>query len=310
MRYNGEYNLNLIVFGIVAVVILLGAFIAARQKERKIALVDLQERAPRRRYDKAEEKNEGYLRKVKKKIKQAGIQMPLYVYFGSAVVTGIIVYAVVYFLIDSAGIAAMCALVGYAVPSRIVEILRERRVREMENQFTKALRRMSSTFRSGGNVYRAVTDVAESDAMPDAIRQEMGLILADYEAGDSFAEGFLRLYERTGIEDAKSVALGIEIGTRSGANMAEAFDNYIAAIHDRQAMVAEGRATLAGTKAQVTIMCIVPFVFSAFLKVSDPTYFDAAYNWLGGFGRYIIIMLYGIVVAGFFMLRKMCDIRI
>ena len=95
MRYNGEYNLNLIVFGIVTVVILLGAFIAARQKAGKIALVDLQERAPRRRYDKAEEKNEGYLRKVKKKIKQAGIQMPLYVYFGSAVVTGIIVYAVV-----------------------------------------------------------------------------------------------------------------------------------------------------------------------------------------------------------------------
>ena len=52
----------------VAVVILLGAFIAARQKARKIALVDLQERAPGRRYDKAEEKNEGYLRKVKKKI--------------------------------------------------------------------------------------------------------------------------------------------------------------------------------------------------------------------------------------------------
>ena len=148
MRYNGEYNLNLIVFGIVTVVILLGAFIAARQKAGKIALVDLQERAPRRRYDKAEEKNEGYLRKVKKKIKQAGIQMPLYVYFGSAVVTGIIVYAVVYFLIDSAGIAAMCALVGYAVPSRIVEILRERRVREMENQFTKAHRRKSSPFRS------------------------------------------------------------------------------------------------------------------------------------------------------------------
>ena len=92
--------------------------------------------------------------------------------------------------------------------------------------------------------------------------------------------------------------------------MAETFEHYIAAIHDRQAMVAEGRATLSGTKTQVTIMCIVPFAFSAFLKISDPTYFDAAYNWLGGLGKYLIIMLYGIVVFGFFALRKMCDIKL
>ncbi len=310
MRYNGEYNLNLIVFGIATFVILIGIFIASQQKSKKIPLIDLQEGRRVRRYDAEPEEDGGYLKKVRMKIKQAGIQMPLYVYFGSAVVTAIIVYTIVYFLIDSVEIALLCALVGFVVPSRIVEYLREKRIQEMENQFTKALRRMSSTFRSGGNVYRAVNDVAASDAMPDAIRQEMAIIIGDYESGDTFAQGFQRLYERTGIEDAKSVALGIEIGTRSGSDMAEALDNYIAAIHDRQAMVAEGRATLAGTKTQVTIMCFVPFIFSAFLKVSDPTYFDAAYNWLGGFGRYIIVMLYGVVVVGFFMLRKMCDIKL
>ena len=132
------------------------------------------------------------------------------------------------------------------------------------------------------------------------------LLPGERDDGDAVDELLVGGIEADGDE---TVVADVDVFVAHG-NMAEAFDNYIAAIHDRQAMVAEGRATLAGTKAQVTIMCIVPFVFSAFLKVSDPTYFDAAYNWLGGFGRYIIIMLYGIVVAGFFMLRKMCDIRI
>ena len=309
MRYNGEYNLNLIVFGIAVVVILIGAFIASQQKSKKLSLYDARlsgADVPGH----AEQQNKSYLYSVEKKIKQAGIKMPLYVYFGIAVVTGIIVYAIAYFLIDSPEIAALCALAGLAAPSRIVEYLREKRVREMESQFVKALRRMASTFRAGGNVFKAVSDVAQNDAMPDAIRQEMGIILNDYDFGDTFSDGFLRLYERTGIEDAKSVALAIEIGTKSGSNMAEAFEKYIAAIHDRQAMVAEGKATLSGTRTQVTIMCIVPFAFSAFLKISDPTYFDAAYNWLGGLGKYIIIMLYGVVVFGFFSLRKMCDIKL
>lgn len=310
MRYNGEYNLNLIVFGLAAVVILIGAFIAGQLKPRKLSLYDMVPRKDRKGALENPEENKTYFRKVEEKIKQAGSTMPLYVYFGTAVVTGIIVYAVTYFLIDSVEVAFLCALVGLATPSRILEYIRVKRVHEMENQFTKALRRMSSTFRSGGNVYRAVNDVAKSDTMPEAIRYEMGIVVSDYESGDSFATGFMRLYERTGIEDAKSVALGIEIGTKTGANMAEAFEKYISAIHDRQTMVAEGRATLAGTKTQVTIMCIVPFAFSAFLKISDPTYFDAAYNWLGGFGRYLIIMLYGVVVFGFVTLRRMCDIKL
>ena len=40
MRYNGEYNLNLIVFGIAVVVILIGAFIASQQKSKKLSLYD------------------------------------------------------------------------------------------------------------------------------------------------------------------------------------------------------------------------------------------------------------------------------
>lgn len=307
MIYNGEYDLNLIIFGIAAEVMLIGAYIASRQKSNKLTLF----RSERRVSPDAEIKVEdGYFEKIRKKIKQAGISMPLYVYFGIAVVTGIIVYAITYFLIDSAGIAAVCALAGLLVPSRVVEFLREKRVREMEGHFTKALRQMASSFRAGGNIYRAVSDVEENEAMSDAIRDEMRSILKDYGFGYTFSDGFLHMYERTGIEDAKSVALAIDIGTRSGSNMAEAFENYIAAIHDRQAMIAEGKATLSGTKTQVTIMCFVPFVFSAFLKVSDPTYFDAAYNWLGGLGKYLIIMLYGIVVFGFFALHKMCDIKL
>ena len=307
MIYNGEYNLNLIIFGAMADVILIGAYFASRQKANKLSLHRPDGRLAKAGMGKAED---GYLESVRKKIRRAGINMPLYIYFGIAAVTAVIVYAVVYFLIDSVWIAAVCALAGLVVPSRVVEFLREKREREMEIQFTKALRQMASTLRAGGNIYRAISDVEKNEALSDAIREEMGDIKTDYGFGLSFSEGFLNMYNRTGIEDAKSVALAIDIGTRSGSDMAETFEHYIAAIHDRQAMVAEGRATLSGTKTQVTIMCIVPFAFSAFLKISDPTYFDAAYNWLGGLGKYLIIMLYGIVVFGFFALRKMCDIKL
>ena len=74
MRYNGEYNLNLIVFGIVVVVILIGAFIASQQKSKKLSLYDARlsgADVPGH----VEQQNKSYLYSVEKKIKQAGIKM-------------------------------------------------------------------------------------------------------------------------------------------------------------------------------------------------------------------------------------------
>ena len=75
-------------------------------------------------------------------------------------------------------------------------------------------------------------------------------------------------------------------------------------------MVADARATLSSTRSSVTIMSAMPFVFSGFLKLTQPDYFDAAYAWQGGLGRYLILLLYVIDVVGFIYLRHRCNIRL
>lgn len=149
----------------------------------------------------------------------------------------------------------------------------------------KALKRMASSLRTGSTLLQAVEDVVHTHALPRVIREELAAVLLDFEYHDTFEEAFKKMYERTGSEDVKSTALSIQISTKYGAK-------------------------LASVSATVTIVSLVPFLFGFLVRYSDPTYFDGLYAFGGGLGRWVLLVLYGIDVFGYFFLKSKCNIRI
>ena len=169
---------------------------------------------------------------------------------------------------------------------------------------------MAASLKSNSTLLQAIEDASKSDGVPRMMREELGLVVLEYTYKYDLPTSFQRMYERTGLEDVRAVALATEIAQGQGTNLADVFTSFVKAIQEREEMNADARATLASTRSSVTIMSAMPFLFSAFLKFTPPDYFDAAFAWQGGLGRYFILSLYVIDVVGFLFLRHRCNIRL
>jgi len=302
--------LELITFGIVTVVMLLAAFLISLKSRRKITL---EERLYHRKtsYRVEEDRELNVIERLELDLKQSRVNISVSVYFLIGIVGAASVFFLFQYLLEDIIIAVIAAaVIGFYIPKQLLVILKEKKMQEFDNSFSKALKRMSASMRSGSSMLQAVQSVVDTPAMPKVIREEMALILIDYDYGDSIDIAFRKMAERTGVKDVKSIAISIEIGMRQGSKLFEVFDSYVNTIMDRKESEAEARATLSATRASVNILVSVPFLFTAGMKVMSPGYFDLAYGYAGGLGKYIYFAIYGFVIAGYVYLVRKCNIRI
>lgn len=304
--------IGILTLGVMALIVLIGAFFVSLNRQPQITL---EERIFRRKTtaDLREDNNEkeGVFNKLKVKIVQSGVGISVPVYFMIGIVSAIAVYILILFLIDTPFFAVVGALlVGFIIPNKVLLFLIERNKSKFDRAFIKALKRMSATMRTGSTILQAVQEVVNAEVLPMVVRKELAIVLVDYEYGDSFAEAFYHMYERTGLVDVKNVAMSIEIGMQQGSKLYEAFDNYVSTIMGRKEIEAESQAITAESKSTTSILVAIPFVFSAAIKYLQPTYFDSAYEYAGGLGRYLFIIIYGLVIYGYIYVYKKCEVRI
>lgn len=286
---------------------LFGMFIVRAIKPKKI---DLYDRLNANAYQIKEKPDESYFSKLQKQLNMANVGITIPVYFMIMLVTAAIIFIITNFLVSSYGIAAIAACSAAFFPRLIVKYLVDRRTDEFDLMFIKALKRLAASIRAGESLEQAIQDVVDSESMPQVIREEFKTCLSDYTFTGDIAKSFTGIYERTGDKDVMGVAVGITIANKLGSDLAKIFDSYSQAIMARKEMEAEGKANLMSTRMDTLIISIVPFAFGAAMKFMQPDYFDYAFNWLNGLGRYIIVAFYAIVVYGVIYLMGKCNIKL
>ena len=314
--FSSEYLMRFVVLGSMAIIVLFAGSLALYDS-RRFGSISLEERLSRKksgRDDVIDEKEtddkDSFYKRIEKKIDQSGVKISVMTYFLIAAVAVVVIFSGVIFLVDSLPAAIVAAFAGLLVPSYILDVLRERRMRTMSAMFSRVLKRMIASLQSNSTLLQAIDDVKDSEAIPVMMREEMAKVRLDFNYGYSLDRAFRNMYQRTGLEEVKSVALAVEIAQEQGSDLSEAFDSYVTAIQDREEGMADARATLAGTKTSVNLMSAMPFIFALFLKFSQPDYFDTVYAWGGGLGRYFILGMYLLVVFGFIYLHKKCDVKL
>lgn len=287
-----------------------GLMIAKLMSVRKISVRErLQQRNISSAVLKTEEK-ETYLQKLEKSLAQSktGITIPIYV--AIILVAAVVIYIVCYFLTTSVVASLLAASAALFVPRYIIDVLAKRNRDKFDQMFVKALKRMAGSIQAEESLQQAVRDVAESESMSPVIREEFSQVLADFTYDGNMVGAFMKMYERTKSKDVKSVATSIGISQRYNTNLGDVFQSCADTIMERQEMNAEGKAMLANTRMNTLIVSAVPFVFGIAMKVIQPDYFDYAYNWLNGLGKYIIVALYVVDIVGLLYLLKKCDIDV
>lgn len=296
--------LILILLGIVFFFALFGLFIGSIGRVKKMTIYD---NLP---VEEEQKKKLGFIEGLDQKLVQSGAGINVQTYLLIIIVSAVVIYFASYFLCESMVISIFACAFSILIPNAVIEWLKKKHQREFDSMFIKVLKRMAATLRAGSTPIQAVEDIMSEPTLPKAITEEFLIVYDDYIYSRDLSGAFYKLFERTGSEDVKSVALSIQMSSQYGTALYEVFERYVNTINARKELEAEGKAELANTKMTARVAGASPFLLGAAFKAISPNYFDGLLNWGGGFGKTILVALYGIVIFGYIYLQKKTDIKI
>lgn len=192
------------------------------------------------------------------------------------------------------------------LPSPIISYIKNRRAYIFNLQMVDALTLMSNGLRSGLNLIQAVTLVM--DEMPNPIKQEFTLLLAQNRVGVPIDEAFVNLSKRLEIEDLDMFATAILILRETGGNLPETFDTIVHTIRERVKFSAKIKAITAQGLFQAVVITMVPFVLLGVQYYSNPDQTSLLFT--TPLGYVMLSVMFIMQAIGGFMIKKIVTIKV
>ena len=158
----------------------------------------------------------------------------------------------------------LAALIGVRLPDRVVEHLRQRRIKRLRNGLPDALDLLVVCVESGLGLAPAIERVgaaSSSSAIPTSAKSCRSLN-AEMRAGVERHVALRNLANRTGVDDINGL-VGLLVQTiRFGTSVAEALRVYSEEFRDKRMQKAEEQAAKIGTKMIFPlVLCLFPSFF-------------------------------------------------
>jgi tight adherence protein B len=262
----------------------------ARRKQVADSLKELEQRTGRKRAS------------LQARIQQTGLAFTTRQFFIASAFGGVLVAALVFALTHSVFIAAPSALIGaFGLPNFVLARLRKRRISKFVAEFPNAIDVIVRGVKAGLPLGDCLRIVAKEAAEP--VRGEFRMIVEAQAIGLTLGEAVDRLAERVPITEANFFSIVINIQSKAGGNLSEALGNLSRVLRERKKMRGKISAMSMEAKASAVIIGCIPFVVTALLYFSSPSYI--ALLWTTTHGR--IIAGIGIVwmSIGTAMMKKM-----
>lgn len=194
----------------------------------------------------------------------------------------------------------------WSVPLMFVKKQWEKRCSLFVDQMIDGLTIMSNGIKAGLSVTQAMERVVES--LPNPISQEFNLVLSQIRLGRSIEEGLLELGERIPRPDVQMFVTSINILKETGGNMAETFSTIVITIRERQKVEKKIEAMTAQGIMQGMIISMVPIGIIALLWFIDPNYISPMFSTT--LGLILLVIMFGLVIAGGITVRKIVSIKV
>jgi len=155
------------------------------------------------------------------------------------------------------------AFIGVRLPDRVLEHLRQRRIKRLRNGLPDALDLLVVCVESGLGLAPAIERVAkELEFSHTDLAQELSLVNAEMRAGVERQVALRNLAGRSGVDDINGL-VGLLVQTiRFGTSVAEALRVYSEEFRDKRMQKAEEQAAKIGTKMIFPLVsCLFPSFF-------------------------------------------------
>lgn len=207
---------------------------------------------------------------------------------------------VAYLAFDNLLIILLGAVIGTLIPEIIIVFQDNSRKSKFDERFARSLRQMASSLKAGRSIQQAVDDVCSSDFIHESVRSEFVQLSSDLRLGVPISDAFDRFAQRVHCEDAKDVAVAINMQLKVGGREAQAIESIAKSISNRINVKRETKSMFAGANMTVLVMDFMPFaiVFSLMGDYMAPIKGDATLT-------FVLIAMVALMAVGSFVTHGM-----
>jgi tight adherence protein B len=198
------------------------------------------------------------------------------------------------------------AVVAGTVPVLYLRYLRHKRLEKFSEQFPEALDMMTRSLRTGYAVGASFQMVAEE--MPDPVASEFRRVFEQMALGRPTTEALQEMYDRVKTEDVRFFYVAVSIQREVGGNLAEILDKLSEVVRERYKLLAFARVLSAQQMVSAYCISASPFVAALALTFGSPGWFDPLWAWPPG--KYVLLGVGVWMAIGFFVLRRIANIKV
>ncbi|WP_373532404.1 type II secretion system F family protein [Vampirovibrio sp.] len=278
---------------------------AATETSRKFALLFKDAEYQNDRLGQKLERIEFFL-KLKIRLQQAGMATPADQYF----VGNMLLPATVLIILGLASGFFALALAGpvwFAGAYLQVLFKRGQRYKKFITQFPDALGMITSALRAGHSFQSALTVV--STEMPAPIATEFASMVKDINLGIPVRESLVRLVAKLDtLPDVRMFATAVSIQREAGGNLAEVLENLGYTIRERFKLKGQIAALTGQSRLTGYVLGGAPAFLLVVLSLFFYGYVAPLYE--TDLGHFALIAAFILQVIGFFIMKKIVDIRV
>lgn len=197
-------------------------------------------------------------------------------------------------------------LVASSIPFFYLNFKKTKRILRFTEQFPNALEMISRSLKAGHSFIAAVRMVGSE--MSDPVAGLFKTVYEEQTLGLSIQEALAHMVDRMDIPDVRFFVTAISIYREIGGNLSELLDRLAHTIRERLRIRRQVRVYTAQARLSGYILAALPLFMATFFFFMAPDYLKELVSIQ--IGKYLIIAAAVSQVVGFFVIRKIVNIKI
>lgn len=190
------------------------------------------------------------------------------------------------------------------IPGAIWKKLRDKRLRQIENQLPDAFLLIASSLQSGASFSTALEDMVRQAPAP--LSQEFGLLVKRMRLGVPMEDGLLELEKRIPIQSFVMASSAVRISREVGGNLVKTITSMAKTLRRKHTMEGKIESLTAQGRAQGRFMGALPIVLAIGLSFLEPEAMEQLYT--TRVGLMILFVMVVMQIMGFVFIRKITSI--
>ena len=203
-------------------------------------------------------------------------------------------------------IALLGFMIGFKLPDLILDFLKNKRLKNLNEQLPEALSILANGLRAGYSFIQSM-DVASKE-LEGPIAEEFAKSIRDNSIGKPIEDAMLEMSERTNNDDMDLFVTALIIQRQVGGNLAEILDTISETIRERVRVTGEIRTLTAEGKLSAIVIAILPIAISIVIGFLNPQYISTLIT--TDIGRIMVLVSIIMEIIGIFLLKKIVTINI